>query len=95
MNSIFYQNDKAGIFKTHKEKYRPSDDELKKLIDLIILDDGMIGIWKGNKYKPSFYIFKNGVAEKEEKGANGVIVSIKVDITVIHSAVATEYRQLA
>ena len=95
MNSIFYQNDKTGIFKTHKEKYWPSDDELKKLIDLIILDDGVIGIWKGNKYEPSFYIFKNGIAEKEEKGANGVIFSIKVDITLIHSVVDTEYRRLA
>ena len=95
MNSIFYQNDKTGIFKAHKERYRPSDDELNKLIDQIILDDGVIGIWKGNKCEPSFYIFKNGITKKEEKRANGILIRIKIDVTITHSAIATEYRQLA
>ena len=42
---VFYQNDKSGKFTTHKDGYRPSNDELIQLINTIDNDTGMIGFW--------------------------------------------------
>jgi hypothetical protein len=41
---VFYQNDRTGKFVTHKEKFRPTEQELRSLIDELVCDTGVLGL---------------------------------------------------
>ena len=66
---VFYQNDTTGKFVTHKEKFRPTETELRTLVDELVRDTGLLGLMDSKA--THFYEFTKSVIIHEADPRDG------------------------